>query len=189
MANGVLYVGSLHHKLYAFHASTGSEIWAADAGSTILAGPAVANGVVYVGTAADRLLALDATTGSRIWTARTQSAIGSSPAVANGVVYVASWHDGTLHAFDASSGEELWSMITADSMTSSPAVVNGMVYVGGWDHNLYAFALPSGIARVRAPSHAVMPWFGRVRLAQAQVRIEAMTPAPVAGCRWEPSPS
>ena len=55
VANGVVYVGSGDHKLYAFKADgcgqpTCPPLWTAATGIAIQSSPAVANGVVYVGS-------------------------------------------------------------------------------------------------------------------------------------------
>jgi outer membrane protein assembly factor BamB len=111
VANGVVYVGSGDHKLYAYAvgcASGGgscSPLWTATTGSYITSGPAVANGVVYVGSEDGKLYAYavgcasGGGTCTPLWTATTGGVIYySSPAVANGVVYVGS-EDGKLYAY------------------------------------------------------------------------------------------
>ncbi|HLX57316.1 MAG TPA: protein kinase, partial [Ktedonobacteraceae bacterium] len=55
VANGVVYVGSNDHKLYAFTAAgcghaTCTPLWTATTGGVIESSPAVVNGVVYVGS-------------------------------------------------------------------------------------------------------------------------------------------
>ena len=57
VANGVVYVGSVDGKLYAYHATTGALLWSATTGSYINSSPAVANGMVYVGSADQNLYA------------------------------------------------------------------------------------------------------------------------------------
>lgn len=104
VANGVVYVGSDDHKLYAFQAASGQPLWSASTNGPIYSSPAVANGVVYVGSADAKLYAYQADTGQPLSTASlstitaNSSVIRSSPAVANGVVYVGS-EDHKLYAF------------------------------------------------------------------------------------------
>ena len=60
VANGVVYIGSDDHKLYAFDAAGNAgcsgtpkscaPLWTATTGNAVLSSPAVANGVVYVGS-------------------------------------------------------------------------------------------------------------------------------------------
>jgi eukaryotic-like serine/threonine-protein kinase len=164
VANGVVYVGSADHKLYAYAigcANGGGSctpLWTATTGDMIISSPAVADGIVYVGSGEGKVYAFDAAgvTGcsgspkacSPLWTATTGNSVSSSPAIANGVVYVGS-SDHKLYAFDATgvtgcSGSPkacspLWTATTGNSVSSSPAIANGMVYVGSGDGKLYAF--------------------------------------------------
>ncbi len=129
LANGVLYVGSQDHKLYAFDQYGGS--------GTCSGSPK---------------------TCTPLWTAATGGVIGeSSPAVANGVVYIGS-ADGKLYAFDAAGGSTtcsgspktctpLWTGATGGAIQGSPTVVNGVVYVGSNDYKLYAFDAAGGSGR------------------------------------------
>jgi outer membrane protein assembly factor BamB len=47
VANGVVYIGSWDHKVYALNAKTGKKLWSYTTGSSVDSSPAVANGVVY----------------------------------------------------------------------------------------------------------------------------------------------
>ena len=168
VANGVLFVGSVDHNLYAFDAAgvtncSGtpkicSPLWTASTGNQVWSSPAVVNGVVYIGSGDGSLYVFDAggTTNcsgtpkkcAPLWTARTGGGIISSPAVANGVVYVGS-SDNNLYVFDATGNTNcsgtpkicnpLWTAPTGAGVFSSPAVANGVVFVGSLDHKLYAF--------------------------------------------------
>jgi eukaryotic-like serine/threonine-protein kinase len=147
VANGIMYVGSMDHGLYAFDANCRiacTPPWAYPTGGGILSSPAVANGMVYVGSGDDRFYAFDARCRSAcqpLWSYLTGSGIGSSPTVANGMVYVGS-NDHRFYAFDAScrsACQPLWSYLTGDHIFSSAAVANGIVYVGSLDKRFYAF--------------------------------------------------
>jgi polyvinyl alcohol dehydrogenase (cytochrome) len=53
VANGVLYGGSMAHtgdQMYALNTATGKILWRADAGGSVVAGPAVVDGTVYWGS-------------------------------------------------------------------------------------------------------------------------------------------
>jgi outer membrane protein assembly factor BamB len=98
VVNGVVYVGTTDHYVYALKASTGAKLWSYQTGGHVTSSPAVANGVVYVGSWDNNLYALDASTGAKLWSYTTGNEVISSPAVANGVVYVGS-ADGKVYAF------------------------------------------------------------------------------------------
>jgi outer membrane protein assembly factor BamB len=98
VANGVVYISSGGHTLYAVDAASHIRLWATDTGGSVSLSPAIANGVVYVGSSTGIFLALNATTGAQLWSGATGGPINSSPAVANGMVYVGS-DDGAVHAY------------------------------------------------------------------------------------------
>ena len=114
VANGVVYIGSEDHKLYAYNARTGALLWSATTGGTIVSSPAVANGIVYVGSSDGKLYAYAARTGTSCG-ARPRGVVESSPAVANGVVYVGS-DDGDLYAYNPASGALLWNTTTGSNV-------------------------------------------------------------------------
>ena len=203
VVNGVVYVGSFDHNLYAFDAAgvTGcsgtpkicSPLWTAPTRSQIWSSPAVVNGIVYVGSNDDNLYAFDAGSSancaatpkicSPLWTSPTGGGVVSSPAVANGVVYVGSGDD-KLYAFDAAgvtncSGtpktcSPLWAAPTGGEILSSPTVADGVVFVGSLDHKLYAFDATGRRAALVRPRSAVR--FGR----RPQVRVFRHPRSPMA---------
>lgn len=50
IVNGVVYIASRDHNMYALNASTGARLWSYTTGSSIHSSPAVTNGVVYIGS-------------------------------------------------------------------------------------------------------------------------------------------
>jgi serine/threonine protein kinase len=143
VANGMVYIGSFDHNVYAFDASTGRIVWMTPTKDTIYSSPAVANSVVYIGSADNKVYALNASSGHVLWTFQTGGVVGSSPTVVNGVVYIGS-ADNKVYALNASSGHVLWTFTTGGGVNSSPAVVDGVVYVGSFDHTIYAIDASSG---------------------------------------------
>jgi hypothetical protein len=90
VVNGVVYVGSRDHNVYALNASTGAKLWSYATGNWVESSPAVAKGVVHVGSDDGNVYALDASTGAKLWSYTTGDWVEPSPAVANGVVYIGS---------------------------------------------------------------------------------------------------
>ena len=82
--NGIVYIGSGDHNVYALNVDTGAKIWSYTTGSIVWSSPAVANGVVYVGSLDHNVYALDARTGAKIWSYTTGNWVLSSPSVPNG---------------------------------------------------------------------------------------------------------
>ena len=159
VVNGVAYVGSYDHKVYALNAKTGAKLWSYSTGPAahsfpghgvksafpgydVYSSPAVAQGVVYVGSANTTIYALNAKTGALLWSYQAGAPImQGSPAAANGVVYAASYD--SLYALNAASGALLWSSGSAWG-NSSPAVAHGVVYAGSFDDSVYAFDAITG---------------------------------------------
>jgi outer membrane protein assembly factor BamB len=143
VVNGVVYITSFDHNVYALNAATGAKRWSYTTGGQISSSPAVVNGVVYIGSYDHRVYALNAKTGARLWSYATSNAVYSSPAVANGVVYVGSV-DHNIYALNAATGAKRWSYDAAAPIyQASPAVANGVVYAGGLD-SLFALDAATG---------------------------------------------
>ena len=73
VADGILYVGSEDHKLYAFNATNGKNFGIITTGYYVDCDPAVANGIVYFGSEDNNVYAVNATTGAFLWSFATGS--------------------------------------------------------------------------------------------------------------------
>jgi len=83
VVNGLIYVGSYDHAIYAFQANTGALAWKYATGGMVHSSPRVAsNGLVYVGSDDHSLYALNASTGALVWRFLTGNAVESTPTVA-----------------------------------------------------------------------------------------------------------
>ena len=67
---GVVYVGSYDHNVYAFNASDGAILWKTATGGIVISRPMVAEGKVFVGSEDYNLYALDASSGDVLWSYR-----------------------------------------------------------------------------------------------------------------------
>jgi outer membrane protein assembly factor BamB len=149
VADGVLYVGSEDHFLYALNASTGAKLWSYGTGGYQYSSPAVMDGVVYFCSynGGDAVYALNASTGVPLWSHSMTYPL--DPTVANGVVYITSGYNSiTVSALNASTGAVLWNSSVGDTVGSDPAVANGVVYVGS-GYNVYALDASTGAERWR----------------------------------------
>jgi outer membrane protein assembly factor BamB len=153
VANGIAYIGSHDHHVYALNATTGAKLWDFPTAGNVLSSPAVARGVVYIGSFDHHVYALNATTGAKLWDFPTAGNVFSSPAVARGMVYIGS-DDGHLYALNAYTGAKVWSFLTGSLVESSPAVANGVVYVGSDDSRLYALNAYTGTEIWSFPTNA-----------------------------------
>ncbi|MFN7958592.1 MAG: PQQ-binding-like beta-propeller repeat protein [Holophagaceae bacterium] len=167
VSEGIVYVGSADHHLYALDAKTGALKWRFKAGGAIASSPALAAGRVIFSSLDGLIHGLDAATGRPAWSFRTEgerrfTAPGihgaqprtelmpdpfdvflSSPAVAGGLVFVGSG-DQHVYALDAASGALRWKRKTGGVVHASPAVADGRILVGSFDRILYALDADTG---------------------------------------------
>lgn len=166
VADGVVYVGSNDHNLYAIDAASGALKWKFRTGGRVASSAAVVNGVIYFGSYDGYLYAVDLS-GKERWKFQTNGerryagkhlhgaepaaemmpdpfdVYLSSPNVVDGTVYFGSG-DGNVYALDASNGNQKWKFQTGDVIHSSPAVADGILYVGSWDTYFYALETATG---------------------------------------------
>ena len=167
VADGMVFVGSADHNLYAVDRESGTLKWKFHTGSRVASSPAVSSGVVYFESYDSNFYAVDAASGKLKWkfqtggehrfTAKhlhggqpaTETAPDpfdfylSSPAVWNGTVYFGSG-DGNVYALDAASGSLKWKFQTGDVVHASPAISDGTLFIGSWDSYFYAVDASTG---------------------------------------------
>ena len=83
--NGIVYIGSDDHNVYALNANTGAKIWNYTTGDVVESSPTIANGIVYVGSWDHNVYALNGSTGTKVWGYETGDAVWSSPTVTFGI--------------------------------------------------------------------------------------------------------
>ena len=142
IVNGIVYVGSYDHNVYALYANNGTKLWNYTTGGIVSSSPAVANGIVYVKSdwPEYNLYALNATTGAFIWKFLTVNG-DVSPTVVDDVIYAG--YGSLFYAINATTGTQLWNT-TKNSVYTTPAVANGVIYFGSDDHNVYALDANNG---------------------------------------------
>jgi outer membrane protein assembly factor BamB len=167
VVNGVLYVGSADHQLYALDANTGAKKWEYKTGSGISSSPAVSGNTVYfssydggiyaVATEDGKLRWKFATGGERRFAAKHLhgsqppgetmpdpfDVFLSSPLLSDGSVYLGSG-DGNVYSLNASTGKLNWKFQTGDVVHASPVISGGTLFVGSWDSNFYALNAATG---------------------------------------------
>src|SRR3989337_1820968 len=83
VVDGVVYVGSFDHKVYAFKASSGDLIWNYTTNGIVVSRPVVAESRVYVGSEDKNLYCLSASDGTLVWNYTTGYYVDSDPAVSD----------------------------------------------------------------------------------------------------------
>jgi eukaryotic-like serine/threonine-protein kinase len=167
ISDGVLYIGSSDHFLYALDAGTGALKWKFETAGRITSSPAVSEGLVFFGSFDSNFYAVDVATGKLKWKFKTSGERRfaathlhgaepaaetmpdpfdfylSSPVVSNGAVYFGSG-DTNIYALDVASGTLKWKFKTGDVVHASPAISDGTLFVGSWDSFFYALDAASG---------------------------------------------
>jgi outer membrane protein assembly factor BamB len=137
VADGIVYIGSFDHNLYAVDARTGRYVWKYATEDVISSSPCIWQDLVLIGSD-DRIVhALFKDSGRIAWTAPTRGRVISSPRVAHGHVFVGS-DDRCLYNLEARTGREVWKFETEGCVRSSPAISEEFVYFGSDDTNVYA---------------------------------------------------
>ncbi len=126
---GVVYIGSYDHNMYALAADNGKFIWKYAADGGIVSKPAINDNKVYFGSTDQYVHAVSCRGGKKVWVQPTEGAIYSSPAIAEGHLFIGS-DDEHLHVLNLMAGREAWSVNLGSTVRSSPLVVNERVFVG-----------------------------------------------------------
>jgi outer membrane protein assembly factor BamB len=137
VSDGVVYIGSYDHNLYATDARTGEYIWKYATEDVISSSPCVWQDMVFIGSDDRMVYALLKDSGRILWSAQTRGRVISSPRVALGHLFVGS-DDYCLYNLEARTGREVWKFDTEGCVRSSPAVSEDFVYFGSDDTNVYA---------------------------------------------------
>ena len=120
VANGVVYVGSTDHVLYALDAKQWGLKWNFKAGGAIQYAPTVWNNRVYFSARDNRVYALDAATGEQLWDFESGTWMDSPPVLSNGRLYIGAYTQ-KIHVINAMTGE-------LESQPKGRVRINGVEY-------------------------------------------------------------
>jgi outer membrane protein assembly factor BamB len=167
--NGIAYIGSADHNLYAIDVKTGKQLWKFTTGGAVHSSPAVNGNILCFGSFDGYYYSLNAKTGTLIWKFKTggEKLVGakslwtmkphdqymndlydfflSSPIFSgnNLTVYFGS-SDGNVYALNVTNGKLKWAFKTKGLIHTTPALYNGKLYFGSWDTYFYAVDANSG---------------------------------------------
>ena len=142
--DGVVYFGSLDHKVYAVSLADGSKMWEFPTGGAIAAAPVVAKGKVYIGAFDGVFYAIDAATGEEVWRFEGAGNWYWGGAVAAGDTIYAPSLDGSVYALSMDSGAPRWILETEGLIVGSPVVVFDMIVVPSTDGKIRLARLKDG---------------------------------------------
>ncbi len=127
--NGMIYVGSYDHNLYALDATSGEFKWKFPTNGGIVTRPAITNDLIFVGSEDGNLYAILPKTGKMAWTLPLDNPIRSSPKIVEGHVFFGC-DDGFLYGVNIVSMRRVMKVDAGMAIRSSPAVVNDLIYFG-----------------------------------------------------------
>lgn len=142
--DGVIYIGSYDHNLYALKAQSGEFIWKYPTDGGVVSTPIIHNRNVYFGSEDHRLHVITARSGKVNWTYYTDGPVRSSPHIAEGHVFIGS-DDGYLHAVNVLTGRSAWKLETGSPVRSTPLVNQEFVYFGSESGDLFCVDFKSKI--------------------------------------------
>lgn len=158
LADGILYVTSLDHYLYAVNVGTAQLVWRFPAEGededpgAMVGTPRLQDGILYFGTFDNRVYALDAETQDILWTYETTNWVWSSPVVdeETGLI-IGGDLDGHVFALDKDSGAPVWTFnIQGEGPVVGAPLIDEreedgrVVYVAAGDANFYTLGIENG---------------------------------------------
>jgi outer membrane protein assembly factor BamB/tRNA A-37 threonylcarbamoyl transferase component Bud32 len=175
--NGVVYVGSYDHNLYALEADSGRFLWKYPADAGIVSRPAVHEGNLYFGSEDHRLHVIAQRNGKLNWTYYTKGPVRSSPYIAEGHVFIGS-DDGSLHAVNTLNGRKAWQIEAGGAVRSTPVVSQEQVYFGTEGGELFCMDFRGAVRwrfqAKRAITSSPIVWQGVVYFASVDATLYAL---------------
>lgn len=138
LADGVLYITSINHKLYAVDALTGAAIWSepVDLEGAIASTPVLYNNALYVGSYSHNMYQISLT-GQIMNTYEGNNWIWGSPVIENDVLYYTDL-SGYVYALNASNLTEIWAERAVNrGIRPAPIVTENYVVVGARDGSVF----------------------------------------------------
>lgn len=150
VADGVVYVPSYDHNVYALNAETGKFQWKYPAEAGIASKPWVSEGMVVFGSIDKVVYCVDVKTGRLLWTLPTKGKIFSSPYGALGHIFIGS-DDRHLYAVHQMSGRRAWTYGADGEIRARPLVTDSLIIFACNMGLVYALTLDRSI-RWRFPT-------------------------------------
>jgi outer membrane protein assembly factor BamB len=135
--NGILYIVTADHFMYAVNAETGAAVWAnpTDLEGLVGAAPLLHEGHLYVGSVANKLYKVDVTNGEIVdeITFTPNHWVWNTPTLYDGMLYVSDM-GGMVHAINPDTLETIWSVQAAQrGIRPAPLVTEQYVIVASRD--------------------------------------------------------
>ena len=137
--DGILYVGSYDHNLYALDAASGKFSWKYPTEGGVASTPLVTPNAVYISSEDGNLYALEPHSGRFIWHVHTRAPIRASPRIADGIIVVGS-DDAGVYAF-LEDQSLVWRFQASMAVRSSALLTGDSAVVGCDDGTLYCIQM------------------------------------------------
>lgn len=122
--------------------------WTAEAGSHVVATPALDNGTLHVPTANGRIVLVNTGDGRIVETYRpTERRIWGSPAIRGDMLYFGDLDHGETVAMNLTSGEIAWEQSLAGATAAEFVLDAELLLVGSFDQQLHALEVEDGSER------------------------------------------
>lgn len=128
VAGGVVYFGTLGHRVYAVRLSDGSEVWRRELEGAVTASPLVVGDRVVVGSFDRHLYALDAATGEVVGSFRGRNWFWAGAVYDGERVYAADL-SGAVYALRPDSLQQVWRAEVEGAVVVPPVLVRGRLVV------------------------------------------------------------
>jgi outer membrane protein assembly factor BamB len=146
LVEGVLYVPTMDHILYALNAETGEVLWSADLGGALSSSPVYHEGRLYIGSLGRKVFEIDAANGQILSEYATADWVWGSPAIVDNTLYVADM-GGHVYALGINRLTQRWSVRPSNmGIRAAPIVEQGLVIVASRDANVYWLNAEDGSA-------------------------------------------
>jgi len=153
IADGVVYLGDMDGKVYAWKLADGTEIWTYKVESGFIASPAIRGDLLYIGDMDGKFYALDIKSGEPKWTFNADAEIDNGANFWKDNVLFGS-QDSKLYCLNAASGELVWKFAIQDQIRCMPTVVGDRSFVAGCDSILHIIDLTQGKEAASVPIEA-----------------------------------
>jgi serine/threonine protein kinase len=141
--NGMVYVGSRDHFLYAFDGHKQRELWHYDAGAPLRSTPTLHGDTLFFGDDAGTMHAVQSVGGTARWRVPLQGKIFASAAAGAGLI-ISATQAGRIVALNPTSGETIWEHVDGSPFYASPALLNNLVVVANGPGQVKGLDIASG---------------------------------------------
>jgi outer membrane protein assembly factor BamB/tRNA A-37 threonylcarbamoyl transferase component Bud32 len=138
--DGLVYVPSYDHNVYALEAGTGKFVWKYPAEGGIGTTPWASDDLLVFGSTDGKIHAVEPRTGRPVWATPTKGKVYSSPVGEFRHVFVGS-DDRNLYAIQQSGGRRAWTFTADGRIRTRPLVTENLIFFADQQGITYALGL------------------------------------------------